>query len=214
MKGTNQFKTLTVMSAKTARSDFSLKMVPCQFGLTPWLFKTRFLAIFVAAMGATIATTPASAFSLKTDSVNTLSDNHLTSSNSKLKLNQIKLIDNQATDELNLDLVRGYSFKEQISTDKDTTANSVSQLLQKTDSNIQTIIQASEVSQRTIDGTTFYKYYLGNAKSITKDANLYTNIWKAPASPPKRKIPEPSTIIGLIAIACLFRTQRQLIKRS
>lgn len=213
MKGTKQLNILTVMSAKTARSDFLLKMVPCQFWLTPWLFKTRFIAIFVA-MGATIATTPASAFSLKTDSVNTLSDNHLTSSNSKLKLNQIKLIDNEATDELNLDLVRRYSFKEQISTDKDTTPNPVSQLLQKTDSNIQTIIQASEVSQRTIDGTTFYKYYLGNAKSISKDANLYTNTWKAPASPPKRKIPEPSTIIGLIAMGCLFRTQRQLIKRS
>lgn len=209
MKGTKQFNILTVISAKTVRSDFSLQMLGCQFGLTPWLLKTRFIAIFVAVMGATIATTPASAFSLKTDSVNTLSDTHPTSSNSKLKLNEFKLIDNQATDELNLDLVRRYSFKEQISTDKDTTANSVSQLLQKTDSNIQTIIQASEVSQRTIDGTTFYKYY-----STTKDTNLYTNTWKAPASPPKRKIPEPSTIIGLIAIACLFRSQRQLLKRS
>ncbi|WP_089125899.1 PEP-CTERM sorting domain-containing protein [Tolypothrix sp. NIES-4075] len=158
------------------------------------------MAILIAVVGLTIAATPASAFSFKTDnfinnrSVNLLNDNHTS---------------------LNLNQVRPYDFDTQrILAGKYTTGNQVSQLLQKLESNIQEITQASEVSNEIIDGKTFYKYHLGDTKSKTKETLTYTNTWKAPASPPKRKIPEPSTILGLIAIASLFVTQQRKMKIS
>lgn len=213
-----QFKTTKVISAKSRRSNLSqnstLKMVPCQFQLALWLVQTQFIAIFVAVVGLTIAATPASAFSSKADSfiknrsVNLLNDNH-TSLNLELDLTQTKFTSNEAIDELNLNQVRPYDFDTQRIL---TTGNQVSQLLQKAESNIEEIIQASEVSSETIDGKTFYKYYLGDTKSKTKETLTYTNTWKAPASPPKRRIPEPSTILGLIAIASLFVTQRKKMK--
>jgi hypothetical protein len=172
------------------------------------------MAIFVAVVGLTIAATPASAFSSKADSfiknrsVNLLNDNH-TSLNLELDLTQTKFTSNEAIDELNLNQVQPYDFDTQRIL---TTGNQVSQLLQKAESNIEEIIQASEVSSETIDGKTFYKYQLGDTKSKTKETLTYTNTWKAPASPPKRRIPEPSTILGLIAIASLFVTQRQKMK--
>lgn len=222
MTVTNQFKITKVISAKSRRSNLSqnstLKMVPWQFCLALWLVQTQFIAIFVAVVGLTIATTPASAFSSKADSfiknrsVNLLNDNH-TSLNLELDLTQTKFTSNETIDQLNLNQVRPYDFETQrILAGKYTTGNQVSQLLEKAESNIEEIIQASEVSNETIDGKTFYKYYLGDTKSKTKETLTYTNTWKAPASPPKRRIPEPSTILGLIAIASLFVTQRKKMK--
>ncbi|NEU73238.1 PEP-CTERM sorting domain-containing protein [Hassallia byssoidea VB512170] len=187
-------------------------MVPCQFQLALWLVQTQFMAIFVAVVGLTIAATPASAFSSKADSfirnrsVNLLNDNH-TSLNLELDLTQTKFTSNETIDQLNLNQVQPYDFDTQRIL---TTGNQVSQLLQKAESNIEEIIQASEVSSETIDGKTFYKYHGDTNKA--KNTDTYTNTWKAPASPPKRRIPEPSTILGLIAIASLFVTQRQKMK--
>lgn len=203
---TKQFKITKVMSAKSRRSSLSqnstLKMLPCQFCLALWLVQTRFIAIFVTVVGLMIAANPASAFSFKTEnfirnsSVNSLDDNH-TSLNLELPLN--------------LNQVRPYDFDTQrILAGKHTTGNEVSQLLQKAESNIEEVIQASEVSNETIDGKTFYKYYVGHNKA--KETLTYTNTWKEPASPPKRRIPEPSTILGLIAIASLFLTQQRKMK--
>jgi len=220
MKITKQFKITKVLSAKSRRSNFSqnstLKMVPCQFCLAPWLVQAQFVAIFVAVFGLTIAPTPASAFSFKTDDliekslVNPLPENH-PSLNLELDLTQTKPTSNEATDELNLNQVfdtqRNFAGKY-------TTGNQVSQLLEKTETNIEEITQASKVSNETIDGTTYYKYYVGDTKYKTKETLTYTNTWKAPPSPPKRRIPEPSTILGLIAIASLFVTQHQLQKKS
>ncbi|MGI2905928.1 PEP-CTERM sorting domain-containing protein [Tolypothrix sp. VBCCA 56010] len=168
----------------------------------------------MAVVGLTIAATPASAFSSKADSfiknrsVNLLNDNH-TSLNLELDLTQTKFTSNETIDQLNLNQVRPYNFDTQRIL---TTGNQVSQLLQKAESNIQEITQASEVSNEIIDGKTFYRYHLGDTKYKTKETLTYTNTWKAPASPPKRRIPEPSTILGLIAIASLFVTQRQKMK--
>ncbi|MBW4478110.1 MAG: hypothetical protein KME54_14890 [Tolypothrix brevis GSE-NOS-MK-07-07A] len=191
-------------------------MVTCQFCLARWLVQTQFVAIFAVVFGLTIAATPASAFSLKTDdlikkpSVNSLPENH-PSLNLELDLTQTKPISNEATDELNFNQVRPYDFDTQRNlAGRYTTGNEVSQLLEKTESNIGEIIQASEVSNETIDGTTYYKYYVGDTKSRTKETLTYTNTWKAPASPPKRRIPEPSTILGLIAIASIARWKSKL----
>lgn len=191
MTVTRQFKINPVVSAKSRRSNLSqnstLKKVPWQFYLEPWLVQTRFMAIFFAVVGLTIAATPASALAFKTgnfinnSSVNPLDDNH-TSLNLELDGTNTKLIGNEAD-------------------------NEVPQLLQKAGTNIQEIIQASEVSSQTIDGKTFYKYHVDT--NISQNTDTYTNTWKEPASPPKRRIPEPSTILGLIAIASLFVTQRQ-----
>ena len=220
MTVTKQFKITKVMSAKSRRSNLSqnstLKMVPCQFCLAPWLVQAQFMAIFVAIFGLTIAATPASAFSFKTDnfirnsSVNPLPENH-PSLNLELPLIQTKPSSNEATDELNLNQVFD---QQEILAGKHPTGNQVSQLLEKAESNIEEIVQASEVSNETIDGKTYYKYYVGDTKFKTKETLKYTNIWKAPASPPKRRIPEPSAILGLIAIASLFVTQRQKMKIS
>ncbi|WP_029635267.1 PEP-CTERM sorting domain-containing protein [[Scytonema hofmanni] UTEX B 1581] len=176
------------------------------------------MAIFVAVFGLTIAATPASAFSFKTDkfirnpSVNPLPENH-PSLNLELPWTQTKPTNNEATDEFNLNQVRPYYLdKQEFLAGKYTTGNQASQLLQKAESNIEEIIQASEVSNETIDGTTYYKYYVGDTKFKTKETLTYTNTWKAPPSPPKRRIPEPSTILGLIAIASLFVTQHQKMK--
>jgi hypothetical protein len=215
MKITKQFKITKVMSAKSRRSNLfpnsTLKMVQCQFCLAPWLVQRQFVAIFMAIVGLTIAATPASAFSLKTNnfitnpSVNPLPENH-PSLNLELDLTQIKPTSNEATDELNFNQIRPYDFDTQRNlAGRYTTGNEVSQLLEKTESNIGEIIQASEVSNETIDGTTYYKYYVGDTKFRTKETFTYTNTWKAPASPPKRRIPEPSTILGLIAIASIAR---------
>jgi hypothetical protein len=215
MKITKQFKIIKVMSAKSRRSNLfqnsTLKMVPCQFCLAPWLVQTQFVAIFMAIVGLTIAPTPASALSFKADtystnsSVNPLPENH-PSLNLELDLTQTKPTSNEATDELNFNQVRPYDFDTQRNlAGRYTTGNEVSQLLEKTESNIGEIIQASEVSNETIDGTTYYKYYVGDTKSRTKETLTYTNTWKAPPSPPKRRIPEPSTILGLIAIASIAR---------
>jgi hypothetical protein len=211
MKITKQFKITKVMSANSRRSNLSqnstLKMVPCQFCLAPWLVQTQLVAIFVAVFGLTIAATPASAFSFKTNdlieksSVNPLPENH-PSLNLELDLTQTKPTSNEATDELNFNQVFD---QQEILAGKDTTGNEVSQLLQKAESNIEEITQASEVSNETIDGTTYYKYYVGDTKFRTKETLTYTNTWKAPALPPKRRIPEPSTILGLIAIASIAR---------
>lgn len=218
MTVTKQFKITKVISTKSRRSNLSqnstLKMVPCQFQLALWLVQTRFIAIFMAVVGLTIAATPASAFSSKADnfirnrSVNLLNDNH-TSLNLELDLTQTKFSSNETIDQLNLNQVPPDDFDTQRIL---TTGNQVSQLLQKAESNIQEITQASEVSNEIIDGKIFYKYHLGDTKSKTKETLTYTNTWKPPASPPKRKIPEPSTILGLIAIASLFVTQRKKMK--
>jgi len=201
----------------TKQFKITLKMIPCQFQVAPWRLETRFMAIFVAVVGLTIATTPASAFSFKTDnliknsSVNPLPENH-PSLNWELDLTKTKPTGNEATDKLNLNQVRPYHLNKQgILAGKYTSGNQVSQLLQKAESNIEEITQASEVSNEIIDGKTFYKYQLGDT-NINKNTHTYTNTWKAPASPPKRKIPEPSTILGLIAIASLFVTQRKKMK--
>jgi hypothetical protein len=206
MTVTKQFKITKVMSAKSRRSNLSqnlTKMVPCQFVLPLWLLQTQFMAIFVAVVGLTIAATPALALSFKTDnfiinySVNTLNDNQTSLIELPLNLNQVP------PDDFDTQRILAGTY---------TTSNEVSQLLQKAESNIGEIIQASEVSNETIDGTTFYKYDVGDINSKTKETLTYTNTWKAPASPPKRRIPEPSTILGLIAIASLFVTQRQKMK--
>ncbi|MBD0261724.1 MAG: PEP-CTERM sorting domain-containing protein [Tolypothrix sp. Co-bin9] len=162
-------------------------MVPWQFYLAPWLVQTRFMAIFFAVVGLTIAVTPASALAFKL----------------QLDGTKTKLTGNEAIDQFNLNRVQPYDFNKQ-------RINEVSQLLQKAETSIQEIIQASEVSSETIDGKTFFIYH--GDTNITPNTHTYTNTWKAPASPPKRKIPEPSTILGLIAIASLFVTQRQKIK--
>jgi hypothetical protein len=217
---TKQFKITKVMSAKSRRSNLSqnstLKMVPCQFCLAPWLVQAQFMAIFVTVFGLTIAATPASAFSFKTDdlikksSVNPLPENH-PSLNLELPWTQTKPTNNEATDELNLNQVRPYHLdKQEILPSKDTTGNQASQLLQKAENNIEEITQASEVSNETINGTTYYKYYVGDIKSKTKETLTYTNTWKAPPSPPKRRIPEPSTILGLIAIASIARRKSKV----
>jgi hypothetical protein len=206
MTVTKQFKITKVLSAKSRRSNLSqnlTKMVPCQFVLPLWLLQTQFMAIFVAVVGLTIAATPALALSFKTDnfiinySVNTLNDNQTSLIELPLNLNQVP------PDDFDTQRILAGTY---------TTSNEVSQLLQKAESNIGEIIQASEVSNETIDGTTFYKYDVGDINSKTKETLTYTNTWKAPASPPKRRIPEPSTILGLIAIASLFVTQRQKMK--
>lgn len=200
----------------TKQFKITQKVIPCQFQLAPWRLETRFMAIFVAVVGLTIATTPASAFSFKTDnlikksSVNPLPDNH-PSLNFKLDLTKTKPTSNEAIDKLNLNQVRPYDLNKQgILAGKYTTGNQVSQLLQKAESNIEEITQASEVSNEIIDGKTFYKYH--GDTNINKNTHTYTNTWKAPASPPKRKIPEPSTILGLIAMGSLFVTQRKKMK--
>ncbi|MCV3217560.1 PEP-CTERM sorting domain-containing protein [Plectonema radiosum NIES-515] len=178
-------------------------MVTCQFVLPLWLVQTQFMSIFMAVVGLTIAATPASALSFKTDnftinySVNTLNDNHTSLIELPLNLNQVP------PDDFDTQRILAGTY---------TTDNQVSQLLQKAQSNIGEIIQASEVSNETIDGKTFYKYDVGDTNSKTKETLTYTNTWKAPASPPKRRIPEPSTILGLTAIASLFVTQRQKMK--
>jgi hypothetical protein len=171
------------------------------------------MAIFFAVVGLTIAATPASALAFKIDnfinnsSVNPLDDNY-TSWNLELDGTKTKLISNEAIDQFHLNPVQRDNFNIQtILADKYTTDNQVSQLLQKAGTNIQEIIQASEVSSQTIDGKTFYKYH-GNT-NITPDTHTYTNTWKAPASPPKRRIPEPSTILGLIAIASLLPSAKR-----
>jgi hypothetical protein len=216
MTGTKQFKITKVMSAKGRRSNLSpnsTKMVPCQFCLAPWLLQRQFIAIFVAVVGLMIAATPASAFSFQTDnfirksSVNPLDDNH-TNLNLGLDSTKTKLTSNEAIEQFNLNRVRPYD----LNTQGLLAGNQVSQLLQKAESNIEEIIQASEVSSETIDGKIFYKYDFEDTKYRTKNTLTYTNTWKAPVSPPKRRIPEPSTILGLIAIAGLFVTQPQKIK--
>ena len=215
---TKQFKITKLMSAKSRRSYLSqnstLKMVPCQFFLPLWLVQTQLMAIFVAVFGLTIAATPASAFSFKTNnfiinySVDPLPENH-PSLNLELPWIQTKPTSNEATDELNLNQVFD---KQEILAGKHTTGNQVSQLLEKAQSNIQQITEYRKVSNETIDGTTYYKYYVGDTKFKTKETLTYTNTWKAPVPPPKRRIPEPSTILGLIAIASLFVTQHQKMK--
>jgi hypothetical protein len=71
------------------------------------------------------------------------------------------------------------------------------------------IIQASQVTQVTVDATS---YYITKESAATQQTytpayrNTYANITNASS---KRKVPEPSTLLGLIALISWFATQRR-----
>jgi hypothetical protein len=89
------------------------------------------------------------------------------------------------------------------------------ELLQGVKRDVEEITEASNFTQYTIGDTTYYKYYSPPSPDDTTDSgnrqpeiNIYTNTWK-PADPPaKRKIPEPSALLGLIAISGWLIIQR------
>lgn len=76
--------------------------------------------------------------------------------------------------------------------------------------NTDEIIQASQVTEVTVNETT--RYYINQESVGTQQTytpayrNTYANITNAPS---KRKVPEPSALLGLIAIIGWLGTQRQ-----
>jgi hypothetical protein len=89
-------------------------------------------------------------------------------------------------------------------------------------SNLEEITPDNEVTEMTTDdGTTRYIHSFETEKLAVSavqpetDTHPYSNRWADVNSPPpKRRIPEPSALVGLIAIASLFGTQQLLMKRN
>ena len=96
------------------------------------------------------------------------------------------------------------------------------ELLSLAASNLEEITPDSEVTEMTIDdGTTRYIHSFQTEKLAVSAVqpetytHPYSNRWADVNSPPpRRRIPEPSALLGLIAIASLFGTQRLLMKRN
>ncbi|MDF2387918.1 hypothetical protein JMG10_41130 [Nostoc ellipsosporum NOK] len=74
--------------------------------------------------------------------------------------------------------------------------------------NTEEISQASQVTQVTVDDTT--RYYITQEPTATQEnyTPSYRNIFaKVTNAPRKRKVPEPSALLGLIAMIGYFGTQ-------
>ncbi|MFH7030552.1 MAG: PEP-CTERM sorting domain-containing protein [Heteroscytonema crispum UTEX LB 1556] len=89
------------------------------------------------------------------------------------------------------------------------------QLLQEAKRNVEQITEASNFTQNTVDGTTYYIYNSPPSQDDTTDpgnkqpqTSIYTNTWKSAEPAPRRKIPEPSALLGLIAISGWLTIQR------
>ncbi|RCJ39639.1 hypothetical protein A6770_11135 [Nostoc minutum NIES-26] len=92
----------------------------------------------------------------------------------------------------------------------DETNSEKNELLLLATRNMEEIIQASEVSVVTIDETT--RYYIAQTPVTKQDTftPAYRNVWVKPNDvPPKRKVPEPSTVLGLMSMIGWFGTQRK-----
>lgn len=84
------------------------------------------------------------------------------------------------------------------------------ELLSLAKGNVDKIIQASEVSVVQIDEQTHY--YITQKPAIAQQTFTpsYSNVWaKQDDLPPRRKVPEPSAILGLIAMLGWFKIQRK-----
>ncbi|MEA5573735.1 hypothetical protein [Calothrix sp. UHCC 0171] len=83
---------------------------------------------------------------------------------------------------------------------------------------ISQVQQASTVTEETIDGKRVYLYNLESPKSDKSfpTKQIYTQPYlsrlKLPQAPPKRKISEPGTVIAVMAVFCIFVTQKRLCK--
>ncbi|MBD2771231.1 hypothetical protein [Iningainema tapete] len=75
-------------------------------------------------------------------------------------------------------------------------------ILQEAQSEIAEIDRASTVTEVTNDGTNFYIYRSSNSSDVPPElfAGSYND---RQTTPRRRKVPEPSLAIGLIAAACL-----------
>jgi hypothetical protein len=81
------------------------------------------------------------------------------------------------------------------------------ELLQGAKRQLEEITEASNFAQNTVDRTTYYIYNTSPSQDDTQ-TSIYTNTWKPADPPPKRKIPEPSALLGLIAISGWLTIQR------
>jgi hypothetical protein len=191
----------------------------------------KFGSILTIAIACVLSFAPAQAASLKKSSESALQvDQRIISQvhkltykdlTSNLKLKSIP----QKSPRLKLDVNLNpatYKLKPQSLVAEDQTNPLVrDNLLQTAATKIEEIVQASEVLQVTIDDTITYRYNINTTKSEARDAvpklyaGPYSNIWTpATSAPPKKEIPEPSLILGLIAVSGLFMTQHQLRKRG
>jgi hypothetical protein len=106
--------------------------------------------------------------------------------------------------------------------DANTSNFNQNELLSLAASNLEEITPDSEVTEMTIDdGTTRYIHSFQSEKLAVSAVqpetytHPYSNRWADVNSPPpRRRVPEPSALLGLIAIASLFGTQQLLMKRS
>ncbi|MBH8574747.1 hypothetical protein I8752_17300 [Nostocaceae cyanobacterium CENA369] len=84
------------------------------------------------------------------------------------------------------------------------------ELLLLAERNIEKIIQNNQVSMVTLDETT--RYYVAQTPAATQDSFIpsYRNVWvKLNDAPIRRKVPEPSALLGLVAMVGWLVTQGQ-----
>ncbi|MBE9004068.1 hypothetical protein IQ259_03255 [Fortiea sp. LEGE XX443] len=104
----------------------------------------------------------------------------------------------------------------------DTSNSTENDLLLRAARNIEVMNSKPEATEETIDSTNHYysPSFIPEQTSTVSAAPLstyihpYSNKWTnlSSASPQKRKVPEPSVMLGLIAIASWFGIQRQTKK--
>lgn len=102
----------------------------------------------------------------------------------------------------------------------DNYANSLKgSLLQKAKNSIELIQAGEAIKVKASENEVYYIYDIESTASEIgvpgkkQDLNTYTNIWKQPELSAKKKVPESSMLLGLIAF-CLFAVKRQAAKNN
>ncbi|MGD1912670.1 MAG: hypothetical protein ACFB2X_18005 [Rivularia sp. (in: cyanobacteria)] len=111
-----------------------------------------------------------------------------------------------------------FDFCNQFENDRDPKSLKGS-LLQKAKNSIELIQAGEAIKVKTSDKFVYYIYDIeSTASDISlagkkEDLKTYTNIWKQPQINRKRKVPEGSALLGLIAF-CLFAAKYQAAKNN
>jgi hypothetical protein len=93
------------------------------------------------------------------------------------------------------------------------------QLLAEVKSTINELNEATTVTQVIIDDREVYMYNYPSTNSATANipiptSEVYTNIWTAPGLPQRKKVPEASSLLGLIAVGALLFVVNQINRQT
>ncbi|MEM9924903.1 MAG: hypothetical protein AAF915_14305 [Cyanobacteria bacterium P01_D01_bin.50] len=112
-----------------------------------------------------------------------------------------------------------FDFCNQFKNDKNDANSLKGSFLQKAKNSIELIQAGEAIKVKTSDKFVYYIYdidYTASDIAVAgkkQDLNTYTNIWKQPQVNAKKKVPEGSALLGLIAF-CLFAAKYQLAKNN